>query len=268
MTLNEQISLRYQKQHDYYTRMVRPYFYKAIIAQNDNIINYISKNGVYQIPYPLLIDINLFKNAIIQSYNDVGVLAAKRQYYFTHQIEKKSALQFLIEKWNQYFQNYAINYANIMAGKMSQTTLKDFEQVLSEAINNKLFGDNLIKYIQYNLNGGISKVRAIMIARTETTTITNLANETASVDNLRENGHTLMYKGWIGRADNRERHTHLALNDVYQKVDTLWNVGGEMAQRPGDINLSASERVNCRCTQIIISESTYNRFLKRGLIKN
>lgn len=94
-------------------------------------------------------------------------------------------------------------------------------------------------------------VRGERILRTEMTTVYNLAHQTkmSEIAGLVPG----LLKAWVATPDTRTRPSHLAAHRRYSDepipVGQPFIVGGFEAMFPGDPNLPASERINCRCTQ-------------------
>jgi len=97
-----------------------------------------------------------------------------------------------------------------------------------------------------------SKVRAERIARTETIGILNRGGLDILRQTSQETAGAIDGKSWLGTLDERIRGAHLEADGQIRKIDEPFVVGGEEAMYPGDENLSAWNRINCRCT--ILSE--------------
>ena len=90
------------------------------------------------------------------------------------------------------------------------------------------------------------KWQALRIARTETTSASNFAAIKAA-----QESDLVLDKMWISVQDNRTRITpfdHLDMNGQKQELEKPFFVGGQNIQYPGDINASAGNVINCRCT--------------------
>ena len=91
---------------------------------------------------------------------------------------------------------------------------------------------------------GHQRFRSLRIARTE---MTDVINDGASHTLIREG---FQEKEWRTVVDGRERPTHAGAHGQVVGIHEPFQVGGQSAQFPGDSNLSASERINCRCTVV------------------
>jgi hypothetical protein len=107
------------------------------------------------------------------------------------------------------------------------------------------------------------KYQALRIARTETTSASNLAAyKTAQESDL------VLEKVWISVQDNRTRikpYDHLDMNNQKQDLEKPFFVGGENILYPGDGTASAGNVINCRCTIAFIGKRDADGML---IIKN
>lgn len=85
------------------------------------------------------------------------------------------------------------------------------------------------------------QTRAMRIARTETTG----AYGAGSLYGLTEEG--VECKEWLATLDSRTRVAHAAAHAQTRRTNGEFNIGGYMAQYPGDPNLPANQVVHCRC---------------------
>lgn len=92
-------------------------------------------------------------------------------------------------------------------------------------------------------------LRAEMIARTETTSLSNALAETQWA----ETG-LVQRKRWYSIGDNRTRASHRAVNGTEIPWEDDFTVGGHRAKRPHDPRLPASEAIGCRCRLIPITD--------------
>jgi hypothetical protein len=266
MKITEAVRSQYQNQHRIYERKVRPLFNKALNSQYDSFINWIALFGTNNINYDKLINEDKMVQAMILAYQLIGPKAAKKEYIFQKSLETKGPIEFLTTIWKAFFTDYAVNYAYRIQNDLSETTKEDVRMALVYANKNDITGDKLTTLLKKAL-GERTRTRANAIARTETNTALNLAKEQGFKQYAEEQDQIDdSVKIWIGRADKRERPDHLALNDTVIPFSDKWNVGGELAVNPGDENLSARERINCRCSQVFMTKAAYERLRERGLI--
>lgn len=96
---------------------------------------------------------------------------------------------------------------------------------------------------------GMSKPRALTIARTETHT----ASQTASVEAAKALELPDLQKEWVSAQDDRTREDHVIANGSLVNIDEKFMIvdldsGDEIAMdRPGDPSAPANQVINCRC---------------------
>lgn len=261
MTESQRVLLIYQKQHKLYAKRIRPLFLSAIRKQIKPVIDWMETFQTLNPPLDALVPSDVFRVPYKQAFDMVGITAAKREYYYMQGNDSKGVLDFLVNKWRILFNSYALDYAYRIENELTETTKQSIRDALQKAYDEGLNADRAITLIKKYALGQISRFRATLISRTETTTISNYAKEVGARDWLAEQGQK-GYKQWIGRNDGHERRSHILLNDMIIPIDDKFNVGGIPADRPGDLNLSAKERIQCRCTLIYMSERRYNRMKK------
>jgi SPP1 gp7 family putative phage head morphogenesis protein len=92
----------------------------------------------------------------------------------------------------------------------------------------------------------LTTYRASTVARTET----HAAATFGSIESVRDAEQQLgivMNKEWLATTDDRTRDAHLAADGQIVRTNEMFNVGGEMMDRPGDPSASAENVINCRC---------------------
>lgn len=90
----------------------------------------------------------------------------------------------------------------------------------------------------------LSKNRAVVIARTELVSVSNLGSQMGA-----ESTGLKLLKSWLATSDARTRHTHLQADGQTVPLKESYTVGGYPARYPGDPMLPAEEVVQCRCSQ-------------------
>ncbi len=143
----------------------------------------------------------------------------------------------VIDYFNQYI------FSKIVL-PISQTTLKDIQKVLKQAISD---GWGIEKTVRELKDNSITKYRAQMIVRTESVAAMNYAQLKVASEKPYETT-----KRWIAVNDERTRfknkpggHNHLGVDGEVHDLDQPFSNG---LQFPGDPNGSANQVINCRCT--------------------
>jgi hypothetical protein len=106
----------------------------------------------------------------------------------------------------------------------------------------------------------MSRIRAERIARTEIVSASNLG----SIEAARSTGLTLQ-KNWLSTRDARTREAHAEVDGQVAELEGYFIVDGEELAYPGDINGSADNVINCRCTVTYteIGEKSHRHELSR-----
>lgn len=266
---NEEYSNIYANQHKRYERRAYPIFLRALHEQIQTTLKWITDNQDVNPPLDALVVPSVWRDPMVEVYQMIGMISARREYFYMRNAEK-GALDFLIEAWRQVFYTYAINYAYRQENELSETTKNEIRYALSVAYDNNLNADQTASYIRKRVYNEISRSRAVMISRTETTTAASLGKDTGARSWLKEQGQA-GYKQWIGREDSRERGRetdtmHWHLNDQIIPIDdnfvfTDENGVTSYAQMPGSTDLPANQRINCRCTLQYMSARRYERMM-------
>lgn len=254
---NEEYSALYAKQHKRYERRAYPIFLRALHEQIQPTLTWIKDNNDVTPPLDALVVPAIWRKPMVEVYEMIGNLAARREYFYMRSTDK-GVLDFLVNEWRVIFYNYAINYAYRIENELSETTKETIRRSLAESYELGYNADQTAAYIRKRVYNEISRSRAVMISRTESNTAASLGKMTGGKQWLKEQNQQ-GYKEFIGREDERERHTHFELNNDIIPIDEPFKFGTEYAQYPGDVNLSARERINCRCTFIIMSARRYER---------
>lgn len=254
-----------------------PIFRKALNKSVSQVIDYVRQNGTLTNP-SFLIDENVWRTAYQQAYSQLPLKIAKQEYYRQRGLEaqteeKASAIYFLVDVWQSIFRDYALNYVYQISRELNQTTIDIITEALGSVNALGLDRDGSIRLFIKTLDSKL-KLRTNTISRTEATTLSNLGKEVGARSWIDEQGGQ-GYKVWLGRNDIRERPSHIHENDTiipvddkYELIDPTKESSADECLRPGDIHLKAKNRINCRCTQSLMTENRFNAYNKRGRIIN
>lgn len=140
--------------------------------------------------------------------------------------------------WHEEIVSWLLNYGGRKVTRITETTREFIRKVVERGITE---GKSAYEIGQELLSSEINLVRSRVIARTETNTALNFANEMAT-----KKSGLLMEDTWLSADDARVRFSH-------RKVDGEVVTHGERFSNglryPGDPEGSAEEVVNCRCTK-------------------
>lgn len=260
----------FAKFHKTATKEVRPMFRNALIKSYQPVIDAVESGmDMQSIPVDAIIKKDVWRNLYVNAYEKIGMRMAKREFYRQRNIEglsqKATAIDFLVDIWSGTLKEYALKYTYSIERLLNEKTVEIITRALGEAYELGLdkYGRTrlFLKAMKDNVN-----IRSLTISRTETTTMANIGKAVGAQSWIDKQGGG-GYKVWLGRVID-ERPTHIETNDTIIPIDDLYLVGGEPCERPGDVSLSAKERINCRCTQSFMSQNIYNQYVKRGRIVN
>jgi len=136
---------------------------------------------------------------------------------------------------------YGIDFLN-MSDEITQTTKDVIQAVLNDAALEGFGFDEVVRRLA---STELTRYRARLIARTETTGAANAAGNIAAIKT------GLVYdKIWIAAKDNRTRRTHklhTGVDGTIVGMHEKFIVGGMPMDFPGDKNGGAAQVCNCRC---------------------
>lgn len=166
------------------------------------------------------------------------------------------------ERMNELIKQYfGVDILNTSEG-ITATTRQLIREVFINAYAQGLGINDIIKQFE---NTELSRVRARLIARTETVTAANAGAYVAAKDT-----GLLLNKIWLATKDHRTRHDHSEIDGHQVGRDDYFVVGGFEMLIPGDRggkngkpDVPASEVCNCRCSHIYESVRDANGRLIR-----
>ena len=130
------------------------------------------------------------------------------------------------------------NRADLFATSINKTTFKQLKNQFRQSLEAEETLKQLEKRI-YDTYGKISKGRALTIAKTEI----QVANQTGIHEAYKQ--AQIPIKIWVAVMDSNTRDTHAMIDGQERPMNTPFDNG---LMFPGDPSGSASEVVNCRCT--------------------
>jgi hypothetical protein len=184
-------------------------------------------------------------------YTAIGLPAAKQTLREINGEQKGFGInEELIAEIISYFKNYLLNKAVI---PISETTKEQILEVLSKAQKEGWGVDK----IAYELESSeLSLYRARMIVRTETLKA-NFYGQKLGRDKAKWESE----KTWLSASDHRTRHSHVQVNGmkrddnerfpvpIYKRIGKVdIQIGIDYMLGPGDLQASAGNVINCRCT--------------------
>ncbi len=131
--------------------------------------------------------------------------------------------------------------------EIQQGSLALVRDTLADGVERGLSVPNMRKLLESS-HTNMSKWRATAIARTETTGAM-AAGHQVSYETLAADGEKIR-KSWLSIIDADTRPDHVEADGQTVDVSETFTVGSESCMHPGDVSLSAKQRVNCRCSSV------------------
>lgn len=153
-------------------------------------------------------------------------------------IDEDVVFEILSDRVIDWIKEWSVELGNLM----KLTTHTELEAALQAVIEN---GEGIDKAIlRIKDLPEFNRTRARTTAVTEVLRASSVAAHEAYMQSP-----AVTQKIWkhSGAKKNRPRETHVALNGTTINLDEYFNVGGYKGLYPRDINLPASESVNCHC---------------------
>ncbi len=229
----QQISHAFNRFIKRYEAIYTPQFNKALKEQ---IKQYTSTGTL------MAIDAQPVYDVLLSVYKTASVIWAHQSHLQIRRHKSRQPLGFserIVELMRKYF---GIDIMNI-AQQITETTKRVISQILTDNIG-KSFNEIVDKLESPDL----TRIRARLIARTETVSAANAAatinaKETAAKTGLKLN------KMWIATLDARTRHDHAEVDRQVVGIDDYFIVGGFRMSQPGDRTqgAGADNICNCRC---------------------
>ena len=244
-------ALAYATQHAVWERKVMPIFYRALADSLMPVLRTLN---------PLDLRRDVWQPAYVKAYKLIGVQAARKEYQYLKRNEQKDdVISFLNQLFADRMAAYGATVGFDFENDLSDTTIEQIRKALEEAGRAAATNSQTARLIRDYTLGDIGKKRALLIARTETTTASNLAKIEGAKEYFKEIGESEGYKMWITRMDGKERHDHAEVNETAVTFSSQFDVGGFNATAPGDPKLPGKERIRCRCTFVTLSAAGYRR---------
>lgn len=188
-------------------------------------------------------------------YSKIGLQFAN---WYSKNIEKylpKADIGNMQSIWRNAFAfmgNQVGTQSAIMVSSTAQATLTNtIRQFMADPVFQS--GGEVVqaKMLRQKFNN-LADYQARRIVRTEATNAANYATEQAALNLFPGQDMT---KTWKSGYDARVRPAHQAANNQMVPFNSKFEVGGESLQRPGDPSASAGNRINCRCSMIVLPKA-------------
>jgi hypothetical protein len=235
-------------------------FKKALDLQTNPVSDFIKINGVYNLinHLTILISEQPMGLAYLRCYTYVGISHAEWIYKKIENIAKKKSFSdfetksvpsYISEHWRKLMKLFFDTQGGDRVTNVTDTTKERIGELLSEAQDQNLTISEQASYLTDKLDDpDFNRMRALRIARTETTTATNYGALLAADSSDYEVG-----KIWIPVIDANTRPDHADMDGMPAVgIDEQFEVGSSLMFYPGDLSAPAREVINCRCAIAIV----------------
>lgn len=191
------------------------------------------------------------KEAFVQLYTEVGDSFARSTY---SGLKKMPSPEFKQDPvWIERMRKYALIDASKRIVGIKNTTKEKINSIivagLEEGLGVEQIRAQIIGTTSLGPLAGTVAQRARRIARTEIVSASNAG----SLEGAKSTGLNFD-KQWLSTIDGRTRDDHIIADGQVVGKDEPFLVSGDELQYPGDPAGSAGNVINCRCTQIYITE--------------
>ena len=152
--------------------------------------------------------------------------------------DRDSLLERIVQQW------LLTRGGERIADDIAETTKRQIAQQVAMGRREGLGTSAIARQVRDRI-GGLSLVRAAVIARTETHNAANFGQ----IEAIKDTGLKAR-KEWISAADDRtrdEEFNHVAADGQTVELDASFSISGESLAYPGDPGGSAGNVINCRC---------------------
>jgi hypothetical protein len=237
--------MNWQKQHSIYERKA----YRIVQKHIKNILSSIPYQNTTLGTYEYTIEANITYEDIykmfVEIYSTIGINYGNKVNNTLEKVAKANVL------FNEVLLREILLFLSTDGGvkitSVRDTLVSDVIKSIKDAlgVNGTVIDLQNAIYAIISKSQTFYKYQALRIARTETTSASNLAAiKTAEASNL------VLDKVWLSVQDERTRITpydHLDMNNQKQELDKPFFVGGQNIDYPGDTKASAGNVINCRC---------------------
>lgn len=194
---------------------------------------------------------SILEEAYVDLYTEVGDRFARSSYAGLKRMQYEETKQDPV--WIERMRKYALIDASdrivLVADSVKREVNKIIVQGLEAGLSIPDIRDRIMGVSGLPPLNGTLPVRATRIARTEIISASNLGSLEGALSTGLE-----FRKQWLSTPDDRTRPDHVDADGQQVDKGADFTVGGDSLTVPGDPKGSAEQVINCRCTQIYVTE--------------
>ena len=250
-----QYAREWKRLHHVTEQQAYPIFLRALNEQTQDAVTYIKSHGVVSLSAHLTVVISKqpIQKAYLQVYQKAGVAGARFSYeqiskmVSTQKSQTKDVPGFFSEHWKKLMSLFYNTQAAERVQGVTGTTREHIQKLLDDSQG--MTTSEQATYMVAELNDpDFNRMRALRIARTETTTAANYGALLGGESSDYETG-----KCWLPVMDTNTRPDHAAMDGTPPiGIDEQFEVGSSLMSYPGDMSAPANEVINCRCAIAIV----------------
>lgn len=231
----------FDRQRWQFLRAYTDRFKNALIKQIEPVLSELDKGISEAMSQVEIIQEKPIREAYNQLYSQVG------SYYASNVFNGlKSGKGFQTKDQDDLFLRFMQAWVELEGAELVTNVTSNTKQYLKQILEKGIEENLTVEEIARNMrdSGRIAGIkRGRVIARTEIIRASNIGSlQGAQSSNLN------LQKEWLATRDGRTRDDHARLDGTIIGMDQEFNVGGELARYPGDLQLSAAQSIQCRCT--------------------
>lgn len=220
-------------------------------------VNRIPFDNIETWNYKVLVEMNVnnleVQKAFFNLYHVIGLAHGKR---VIKDLPKTKDLSLFESKYFDFIRQWLAMNAGVMITSVTGE-LKDYiVKYIFDEINNNKDIRTIARELQKHINSrSFYRWQIMRIVRTETTTAANLG----AIQGGNSTG-LIWEKQWLSAQDARTRrppkshYDHYEMNGVKVPKGAMFNVNGDIIEYPGDPKARAGNRINCRCTVVVVAK--------------
>lgn len=250
MTSREKLWLRADRERAGYRKSMRPVFLSALNNQVKPLLEIVGQaNDVRDILLPAVVDVSVAEEAYKTLYLTVvpAFAIAKRNKYKNTKSNDEVFDDLIKDRTRSYLRNHSGETITAMGDTTLDYVRNTVRRLTTTVLDMNLSASEGVTMLRDMLQSEwhrAARFRVERIVRTEV----NRASNFGSLEGM-QSLNIPMRKVWLSAFTEKSRPEHMDADGQKVNLNDPFEVGGEFLQYPGDPKGSASNTINCLCTQ-------------------